>query len=257
MTKYIIGDVHGCVFEFEYLVCKLKPAAMSDIILVGDLMDKGPEPAKCVSIARQAGICMILGNHEERHIKWYKHKMKKREDPSYVIPMKPLSEEDQIQNDLLTQADFDWLCSLPRTVQFDNWVIVHGGLFPGKSVEEQLKDKGMRDKIVRLRWIGEDGKHVPVDYENLKPGAPDGACHWTEVYTGAENVVYGHEAFNLSTPYVVKKKHGPSLWGIDTGVVHGGHLTALVIEDNQATRCIRVKASKEYKKPLLPIPGGT
>ncbi len=39
---YIIGDVHGCIDEFQELIQHLAPASDDQLIFIGDLIDRGP-----------------------------------------------------------------------------------------------------------------------------------------------------------------------------------------------------------------------
>lgn len=267
----IIGDIHGCIVEFEELVAKLQKRSVKRIILVGDLMDKGPDPVACVQFARHHGFECVLGNHEEKHIRWRKHEDKKLVDPEYVNPMRPLKPEDQKANAALSETDVEWLRSLPLFLRLQvngrsDWVVVHGGLFPGKPVEEQAEDKDLRDKLYRLRLVHhETNKFMVSEYtpEGKALGAPPEAVHWTQRYDWYDHVIYGHEAFSLSG---VRMDHLPDhdveCYGIDTGCVHGGRLTALILDkprplsvsDKPSVSSIQVQARKTYEEPPCFIP---
>ncbi|KAJ1624224.1 Metallo-dependent phosphatase-like protein [Pavlovales sp. CCMP2436] len=62
----IIGDVHGCIDELNRILVKVKYRPASDqIILLGDLVDKGPSVAALVRWAREHKISAVRGNHDE------------------------------------------------------------------------------------------------------------------------------------------------------------------------------------------------
>lgn len=66
----VLGDIHGCADELERLL-EVLPAA-AEVVSVGDLIDKGPEPARVISILRERGARVVAGNHElafERRLK--------------------------------------------------------------------------------------------------------------------------------------------------------------------------------------------
>lgn len=242
MQTVVIGDIHGCLDEFVELVDKcVRPG--DRVICLGDFLDKGPDPVGCVQYARARGFEAVLGNHEEWHLRWRKHEDRRRNNPDYVNPMKPHNPEDSEQNAALLQEDIDWLWSLHRYIVVGSWVVVHGGLMPGVPLEKQ--DLG---RILRLRWLNEDGDHVPVDYD--QPPRTD-VHHWSDDYDGPLNVVYGHEAFSLSEPWINTRPHGVRCVGIDTGVVHGGRLTAMILEED---RFVQVQARKVYHPAMFPIP---
>lgn len=72
---YAIGDVHGCLAELESLLALIedddrgRSAARTQVILVGDLIDRGPQSAKVVErLMRPLGWAphhVLRGNHED------------------------------------------------------------------------------------------------------------------------------------------------------------------------------------------------
>ncbi|WP_139068857.1 metallophosphoesterase, partial [Hyphomonas sp. ND6WE1B] len=73
MKTAIIGDVHGALAPLLALITKLALGAGDRLVFVGDLVDKGPEPAGVVRFVRQLSetapyeVILIEGNHEDRH----------------------------------------------------------------------------------------------------------------------------------------------------------------------------------------------
>ena len=62
---YVIGDVHGCAKQLVLLM--EKQPAQSQLVFVGDLIDRGPDSAEVLQIvmkACEAGAICITGNHE-------------------------------------------------------------------------------------------------------------------------------------------------------------------------------------------------
>lgn len=62
---WCIGDVHGCLHEFDNLVTKIKilnPTAT--IIQLGDLIDRGPYFLELFQLCKQENIKLVMGNHE-------------------------------------------------------------------------------------------------------------------------------------------------------------------------------------------------
>lgn len=258
VRSIFIGDIHGCIDEFQELVDKVNPQSEDRVICLGDFMDKGPYPADCVKFARERGLGSILGNHEERHVRWRKRVERARRDPSFKNEMRPLSDEDQRANEALSTEDIDWFKQLPVMLLLTDVrslrdttpgiVAVHGGLFPKTSLERQDLTK-----VLRARWVDDTGQHVPVDYDAPDP-VPQGAVHWATLYEGKHHVVYGHEAHSLSIPRVDYRPGGIECYGIDTGCVHGGRLTAMVWERNRLHSFVQVQARKVYEPTRWPIP---
>ena len=72
---YAVGDIHGCEALFDALITAIEgddaaaPRASTTVILLGDLVDRGPNSAGVVRRARawqaQRNVRVLLGNHEE------------------------------------------------------------------------------------------------------------------------------------------------------------------------------------------------
>src|SRR5437763_11525154 len=72
-----IGDVHGCHLEFAELLAKLALTKDDRLILLGDLVNRGPDSCKVIDLARQHGALSLLGNHELRLLKYRRSTDKK------------------------------------------------------------------------------------------------------------------------------------------------------------------------------------
>ena len=255
MTRtVVVGDVHGCAAELHELLDRCKVAQPGTrVIMLGDLMDKGPYPLECLQVVMNYGFEAVLSNHEERHVRWWRREKARRETGT-TNNMKPWHDDrDRRTNEALTAEQIEWMASLPPWLEVvSGWVAVHGGLQPGRALAEQDVSK-----IIRLRYVNADGEHVPIDYDAEGPRQPPGTKHWTELWEGPENVVYGHEAFSLSQPRLTMRAVGRRLvttLGIDTGCVHGGHLSALVFDEHGRPELVKVKARQCYLEPTNPIP---
>lgn len=71
---YIIGDVHGCYTTLCALIESLPYSYDSQIILCGDLIDRGTHSCEVVDLAIKHNFTCILGNHEELMLEHY-HKI--------------------------------------------------------------------------------------------------------------------------------------------------------------------------------------
>lgn len=246
MRTVFIGDVHGCIDEFQELA-KRVGTSNTTVVCLGDFMDKGPDPVACVQFARESGFSSVVGNHEEKHIRWRANERRAASDPKYKNKMRPLPPEYLAHNQALTEEDIDWLAALPLTIQMvPGMIAVHGGLLPRLSLADQPPDKA-----VRLRYV-KNGEYVPMSVDGENP-VPEGAVHWSTAYDGPYSVVYGHEPHSLSTVRQYRTPRNTTCYGIDTGCVHGGHLTAMIVEDGNIT-FEQVKAKRLYYAPHWTIP---
>lgn len=233
----VIGDVHGCLEELDELLKKIQytPAKMR-LVFAGDLLDRGPDSVGCVRRVRELGAECIMGNHEEKHLRWHKHE-KKREETGKANPMKPMAEADAAANAALSDKDWTWLKALPVKLHLkDNWYAVHAGCEPKFTLERQNPAQ-----IMRVRYVDERGTGKALG-PNLSQ--PEGTVYWDQLWKGPESLIYGHCVHDLKEPRVTVVSDTVQCIGIDTGCVFGGHLTAAIFADS--IEYVQVPAKKKY-----------
>lgn len=136
----------------------------------------------------------------------------------------------------LQQEDISFLLELPYTITLPDlkWTLVHAGLQPEKPLSDQEPDH-----MVRMRNIAEDG--TPTYLRDVGTAWVD---KWAEA--GRSRVIFGHDAMR-------RLQQGPNYLGLDTGLVYGNKLTALIREPNGHERLVTVDAKKPYEKVKGPI----
>lgn len=224
MRTIIIGDVHGCLEEFHELLKLVSFSKGNDrLIQVGDLMDFGPDPVGCVRFARENDAFVLLGNHEETHIRWRRH-MVTHKATGKKIPMRAFDQETAAQNAALTDEEIEWMAGLPLScVIRPNLVAVHAGLEPKYTFADQSR------AVLRVWYVNNEGKMV-----GYAPGShdqPPDTLAWAEAWKGPESVVYGHAVHSLESPQIDHFTDG-HCYGVDTGCAYGGKLTAMVLNDD-------------------------
>lgn len=215
------------------------------VIQLGDLMDRGPAPAECVRFARERGIEVVLGNHDEKHVRWRRHEAT-RIVTGKKNPMRPLPPADEAQNQLLSDEDVAWIAARPIWIDLRSehgWMAVHAGFEPGVPLIFQDQKKA-----IRVRYI-DPATGLMVSLEEGNPGAPAGSVPWHSLYTGVP-VVFGH-AVQGFLPRVYTGPPTSMCVGIDTGCVYGGALTALVLEGRSFTFA-QVPARRAYYTQHVP-----
>lgn len=232
----IIGDVHGCLEELDEL---LKLVRDCRVILLGDLIDRGPDPVGVVRRARELRLECVLGNHEEKALRWMRNEADRRAS-GRKNGMQAPSPQRQQEWESLSKDDVLWLHSLPTTITVSGWLVVHAGLEPMKPLAEQLPDR-----VVRCQYVTRDGEYVGHrgGFEQQ-----DGTVFWTSLWPGPLNVVYGHSVHSYTDPFVTKRPQGVRCVGIETGCVFGGRLTAMVIGPG-TQEYVQVQAKRAYTRP--------
>jgi hypothetical protein len=197
----VIGDVHGCRVELETLLEKLGPGGDDAVVLVGDLVARGPDSRGVLKLVRNLGARVVLGNHEERLLK-----ARAARRAGTALPK--MGKTHQILFQDLDAEDWAMLEALPLWLDLPEagLRVVHAGLVPGVPMEQQ--DPWV---LTHVRSLAEDGT------PSAKWGTP-----WGKRYEGPPHVVFGHNA--RKDPQLL-----PHATGLDTACVYGGALTARVL----------------------------
>ena len=147
---WVVGDVHGYFATFNTLIENLKLELDDCVILLGDMIDRGPTSANVINYVRSnRNFFCVRGNHEQMMIEgfdadlffkekdidsqiWY-HNGGVNTEYSYV---KLYGDGDDSALDAAS-IDVQWMKELPSEIVLDKWRLVHGGYNPNIDVEDQ------------------------------------------------------------------------------------------------------------------------
>ena len=215
----VIGDVHGCITELQALLRLANYSPGDQVLLLGDLVAKGPDSVAVVQLCREIGARSVRGNHDFEVVRWWD--ARRRGVRGDVSP-----EHARIA-DALSPAEHAWLVDAPWFIEAPdiNHLFVHAGFIPGVKLTQQNPRL-----MMNMRSVLPDGT---VTAKNVN------GCEWARLWKGPSTVVFGHDAFRGLQLH-------PFAMGIDTGCVYGGRLTALLLPEN---RLISVAAKRAYISP--------
>ncbi|RKF21084.1 serine/threonine protein phosphatase [Altericroceibacterium spongiae] len=216
---YAVGDIHGRLDLFEALLAKIDAddaahgPAQTTLILLGDLVDRGPDSAGVVRLARklqsERDMHILGGNHEEMFLRGFeetdvlrpflRHGGKETllsfgADPA-ALRRADIKEAQKLMQQTVPQEDRDFIAGFEEHVVIGDYLFVHAGIEPGTPLDEQ--------KSEHKRWIREPFLSHPEEHEHV--------------------VVHGHTITHDA------QDRGNRI-GIDTGAFESGRLTALVLE---------------------------
>ena len=227
---YCVSDIHGCFDEFMELLDKIDFKAADTMYFLGDAIDRGPEPIKCLQfIMKTTNIHMLMGNHEQLMLDALTH-----EDEAFrgaidelwrdynggdvtYEQYKALQENAQIAIlEFISNLNY---IALTKT-RSRKYFLVHAGLncqerLPGEHTITTVK-RQKSDYPEDMLWIRNEFF--------LNKGLPS--------YT----IVFGHTPTN----HLPRGRRGHSIWhdsvfkdkiGIDCGCYRGGRLAALRLDD--------------------------
>jgi bis(5'-nucleosyl)-tetraphosphatase (symmetrical) len=259
METCVIGDVQGCADELHHLLAQIDASSPNaQLVFVGDLVNRGPASLQTLRRVKAMGTRArtVLGNHD-LHLLAAAHQVR-APSPGDTI------------NDILTAPDrdelLDWLRHQPLALRVNDWLCVHAGVLPqwtaaqvlslAAEVEARLQAPDWVDflhamygnlparwsdslegterlrcivnALTRLRFCSADGEMEFATKEG--PGAPPvGFMPWFDVpgrRTERVPIVFGH----WSTLGILQREH---LFGLDSGCVWGGKLSALRLSDRR------------------------
>ncbi len=238
MATWVVGDIHGCADELGELIRLLDLGPEDQLVSVGDLFHRGPDPVGVMELLREAGARFVLGNHERSVLRRARLDPKKADGsdrPPLRTEFANLDPED-LAGDGGRELDASPE-RLPEMLRFlqehdgyflensslegagptadgRGWCVVHAGVIPGRN--PATMEPG---ELTRLRRIPD-----PQRASRWKRRKENAGSYWYETYSGPTLVLFGHTPFKK--PHAVR--HGERLvaLGLDTGCVYGGELSA-------------------------------
>jgi len=265
MATYVIGDIQGCYPQLEQLLDIIQFDPTQDKLWsVGDLVNRGSDSLSTLRFFKSLGkrAKVVLGNHD-MHLLAVAHGNRERykTNKDTLEPILQAEDRDEL---------IDWLRH-QSFLHYDSQykvAMVHAGLPPqwdlniaqncAKELEDMLRSKkaksffqdmyGLDDKtwspglkglsrlrfintcFTRLRYCNVKGKlqmknkNTPSELE----GSDDAMPWFTHPKRASRDttIVFGHWA-------TLGYYSGHNVYGLDSGCVWGGRLTALRLEDKQ------------------------
>lgn len=206
-STILIGDIHGCSRELSLLLEQISPTDGDQIIFMGDLVNKGPDPAGVVKIIREMDCLCLRGNHDADHLKWH-------EEASFTPKPDSRRTKKAFPPDEYA-AYLELVRHMPYFYEDETFAALHAALLPNLTLHEQPRDILTGELTLDSSWKN-----------TIDLGKP---------------LVVGHKRYskNPADPCIVEGR----FYGIDTGCVYGGALTALSLPSGKIRQ---VKATRDY-----------
>ena len=219
----MISDIHGELDMFMRLLADINYNPKQDqLILLGDYVDRGPHSKELLNKVielKSQGAIVLKGNHEDMMIKAltqdderaWKHWAHQNgggntlqsygfEESDYLVPNGDVFVKPILKSEILSRH-LAFIQSLDPIIEWDEFIFVHAGIHPQKTVSET--------DPYTFMWIRE-------------------AFH--NEYCGEKIVIFGH----TPTKHLHRDQNNHAVYfgenriiGIDGGAVYGGQLNCL------------------------------
>jgi serine/threonine protein phosphatase 1 len=216
---YAIGDIHGRCDLLCRMIARIeaddagRDRADTTVILLGDLVDRGPDSAGVIATAREWAkrrrVRILAGNHEEMFLGSFAREETLRhflrhggKETLLSYPIDPdtynratLEELQTIMHAVVPADDIAFMQTMEDRIRIGDYLFVHAGIRPGITPEDQ--------QVSDLRWIRGEFIETTTPRDFV--------------------VVHGHTI--TEAPHVA-----PLRIGLDTGAFASGQLSAIGLE---------------------------
>ena len=220
---YAIGDIHGHAGLLAELLREIerdkaqRPSARVRIVILGDVIDHGPDTAKLLEVCLPAvgeNFIVLKGNHEQLMVAAYQGDVEAMDIwlsvggaqtlQSFGVPRSAITRLDLVatlnaMRSVVQQDLINWLDRLPTSIRIGDYFFCHAGVRP----KVPLSDQADRD----LLWIRDEFTQ-------------------STRFHGAV-VVHGHTICERGVDI------RPNRIAVDTGAHRTGILSAVALEGDQ------------------------
>lgn len=256
MAHYAIGDIQGCFFELQKLLDQINFDPTKDWLwFTGDLVNRGPHSLETLRFVKALDkqAVTVLGNHD-LHLLALAYGKKSIDKKDGLAPILDAPDRQEL---------IDWLRQRPLFYSDGRYNLIHAGLPPqwtlataktcakeaeailgGNQIEEFInclygdtpnlwsEDLQGWDRLhfiinsfTRLRYCDCEGR-LALGYAGAPGSQPEGLIPWFDFpgrLSEGNEIVFGH----WSTLGFLARN---GCYGIDTGCLWGGQLTALRLD---------------------------
>lgn len=233
---YVISDIHGCYSQYKDLMAKINLKPTDTLYILGDVVDRGPEPMKILlDMSGRDNVIPLMGNHEEMAIptltKMYTKNISYNEKAEFVLRL-----------DISSRLDYEmWYAN------------------GGKTTMDSFLKLSLQDRHKIIKYLSTFKQYTEVQVNNMdyilihagfpkfefSPNKPlseyeKGDFLWarldySKTYFTDKYIVTGH----TPTPNIEENNKGEIIIrnkniAIDCGCVYGFRLAAFCLETQKA-----------------------
>lgn len=214
MKRFVMGDIHG---RHDYLLQVLKKSGFdyeNDLLIqVGDIVDRGPDPFKCIDeLMKIKNRVFLIGNHDANFVTFV------AENYNYLGGGNGFEDTAEAWKQLDKEEQFTYLDTFFREQKLyhitnDNIMFVHGGFPRDERLEEVTPHVFYWDRELISQAMSCKGDQKLKTLYDFK-----------EIFVGHTPTVYWDK---------IEPIFSGGVWNIDTGSGKGGPLTIMDIDTHE------------------------
>ena len=184
MATYVLSDVHGHLTPLRRALDAASPAEQDRLFVLGDMVDRGPDPVGVLREVRSLPNCVVLmGNHEQMmldclvgsdsDLAWFNWSVNGGGVTAHGLSVLP---EDEVE-DLV-----GWVYELPLSARCcvgdRDYLLAHAGIRPGAVETPASWDDDALDAVLAaqtdedLLWIREEFWGAPTGLVDAQGEGP-------------------------------------------------------------------------------------
>ncbi len=191
--RIFIGDVHGHYDSLVALLEAIAPGKEDNVYFLGDLIDRGPKSAEVVELVIKNNYHCLRGNHEDMLLDVVGNGQQMSMEGFQAWLYSGGYATISSYGNSIPQNHVDWMRSLPYYLDLGDIWLVHAGLNPRLSLEEQTPDQfcWIRDDFHSIeKPYFEDklivtGHTITFTIPGVEPGYLAAGPGWLDIETGA------------------------------------------------------------------------
>lgn len=166
---YVMSDIHGMGSLLEAMLEKIGFSGEDTLYILGDMIDRGLEPAKVLDLViAHDNITALRGNHEDEFVNWYENELYRAFQPYWYNTYEILSGSRDAREKLPQYVEFMKHLPLYKKVKINEtcYLMAHASteeiLRPWKRKERFIWDTSLIDRQTGIPGYVSIVGHVPT-----------------------------------------------------------------------------------------------
>jgi len=186
MATYVFSDVHGHFGTLDRLLERVSPTSDDRIFMLGDMIDRGPDPMSVVRCCHDLpNTTVLMGNHEDLMLSYYSDPQDDMARVNWLINGAEPTQEGLRKMPVDERVELArWMFTLPLYAQTEvagrRYLLVHAGIDPNRipplnvtTWDEEAIDQVVADQYRDdLMWIRDDFWNTPTGLVNDRGEGP-------------------------------------------------------------------------------------